>query len=104
MKTILGDPTLSTIFLFVCTALIMSIQYFFGYKNWKLLGFLLPVMLLLFVAYCFYEGKMTLSVRDFLMPFIGLLVLGTAYERGYRKAKAKQNKELERMKAQDNLI
>lgn len=103
MATILSNSTLSTILLFLCTVLVMGLQHLFGYKNWKPLGWLLPVLLIGFVVYCFVQGKMTLSIRDIIMPLIGLLVLGSAYERGRQKANKRQNAEIERMKAQDNL-
>lgn len=103
MSTILNNPTLSTIFIVACTIFVMALQHFFGYKNWKPLGFLFPLLLIGFVIYFFARGMLTINIIDIFMPIIGLLVLGSAYERGYRKAKEKQNKELERMKAQDNL-
>lgn len=103
MKEILSNPTMTTILIVTCTALVIGIQYLFGYKKWKPLGILLPILLIGFVVYCFLQGRLTLSVRDILMPLLGLLALASSFQRGYDKAKSNQAKELERMKAQDNL-
>lgn len=103
MEALFNSSILSTACILGCAALVLGVQYLFGYKNWKLLGLVLPVLFMGFVAYCFSRGIMTLSARDIFIPVIALLVLGSAYQRGCNKAKSKQDKELERMKAQDNL-
>lgn len=77
------------------------LQYYFGYKDYKKLGIILPVIFIGLVIFFIIKGTMTFSVRDILMPIIGLFVQIGVWDSGYQKKQKEINKELDKMKAKD---
>lgn len=77
------------------------LQYYFGYKDYKKLGIILPVIFIGLVIFFIIKGTMTFSVRDILMPILGLFVLIGVWDTGYQKKQKAINKELDKMKAKD---
>ena len=55
------------------------------------------------VIYIILSGNLNLSVRNVLMPIIGLVALICIYEGGKESKKKKTIKEMEKMKAKDIL-
>ena len=82
---------------------VIGIQTFSGYLGNKYLGAILPIVFSLIVIYLFITGKLTVSFRDILMPFVGLFALLGIYESADQSKKAKIKKEMEKMKAKDHI-
>lgn len=101
MSDFLNNGPLASALIMVGAAAVLAIQYLCGYKNWKALGLVLPVLFLGCIILFFVKGVMTLSVQDILMPLVGFLVLAVTYEGGANAAKARRKTELDKMKAQD---
>ncbi|MER2225448.1 MAG: hypothetical protein ABS916_00210 [Carnobacterium sp.] len=77
------------------------LQYYFGYRDYKKLGMILPIIFIGLVIYFIIKGTMTFSVRDILMPLLVLFTLAGVYNNGYEKKQKAINKELDKMKAKD---
>lgn len=77
------------------------LQYYFGYRDYKKLGMILPVMFIGLVIYFIIKGTMNFSVRDILMPLLVLFMLAGVWSNGYEKKQKAINKELDKMKAKD---
>ena len=77
------------------------LQYYFGYKDYKKLGVILPVIFIGLVIFFIIKETMSFSVRDILMPILGLFVLIGVWDNGYQKKQKAINKELDKMKAKD---
>ncbi|MEO2553532.1 hypothetical protein [Enterococcus casseliflavus] len=82
---------------------IIGFQSFAGYLGNKYVGAILPVVFSLIVISLFVTGKLTVSFRDILMPFVGLFALLGIYESADQSKKAKIKKEMEKMKAKDHI-
>ena len=77
------------------------LQYYFGYRDYKKLGMIIPVIFIGLVIYFIIKGTMTFSVRDILMPLLVLFTLAGVWNNGYEKKQKAINKELDKMKAKD---
>lgn len=77
------------------------LQYYFGYKGYKKLGMILPVIFIGLVISFIIKGTMTFSVSDILMPLLGLFILAGVWNSGYERKQKIINKELDKMKAKD---
>lgn len=55
------------------------------------------------VVYIVISGHWNLSLKNILIPFVGLIALICMYEGGKESKKKKLTKELEKMKAKDIL-
>ncbi|WP_162797746.1 hypothetical protein [Streptococcus pluranimalium] len=56
------------------------------------MGFILPILLIVIVLYLFLRGNLTFSVRDILMPLVGILSLAMIYERADKARQLKQKR------------
>ena len=77
------------------------LQYYFGYRDYKKLGMILPVIFIGLVIYFIIKWTITFSVRDILMPLLVLFTLAGVWNNGYEKKQKAINKELDKMKAKD---
>ena len=77
------------------------LQYYFGYRDYKKLGMILPVIFIGLVIYFIIKGTMTFSVRDILMPLLVLFTLAGVWKKKKKKKQKAINKELDKMKAKD---
>lgn len=77
------------------------LQYYFGYRDYKQLGMILPVIFIGLVISFIIKGTLTFSVRDILMPLLVLFTLAGVWNNGYEKKQNAINKELDKMKAKD---
>lgn len=77
------------------------LQYYFGYRAYKKLGMILPIIFIGLVIFFIIKGTMTFSVRDILMPLLGLFILAGVWDKGYEKKQKAINKQLDKMKAKD---
>ncbi len=80
---------------------VVALQYWFGYMENKYLGAILPLLLIGVVIWAAVAGKLTFSIRDILMPLLGLLGLLSVWDRGKALAVQKRARELEISKARD---
>lgn len=80
---------------------VIVFQTLSGYIGNKYMGAILPVIFSGLVIYIIVAGDLNLSMRNVLMPIIGLVTLICIYEGGKESKKKKTIKELEKMKAKD---
>ncbi|HBK4031857.1 TPA: hypothetical protein LIY66_001265 [Enterococcus faecium] len=80
---------------------VIAFQTLSGYIGNKYMGAILPVIFSGIVIYIIVVGDLNLSMRNVLMPIIGLVSLICIYEGGKESKKKKTLKELEKMKAKD---
>lgn len=73
-------------------ACIIGFQTFAGYLGNKYLGCILPILFIVIVLYLFLRGNLTFSVRDILMPLVGILSLAMIYERADKTRQLKQKR------------
>ena len=78
-----------------------GLQYYFGYKEYKILGFLFPVAFIGLVFIFILRGVMEFSIRDILMPFLVVFTLAGVWSNGQEKKQKAVQKELDKMKAKD---
>lgn len=83
--------------------LVILLQYFWGYKNWKSMGFLFPGIEIGMTLYELTHPRYSIGFGRIVQTVIVLGVLFFAYKQGEKKGKAKRELELEKMKAQDQL-
>ena len=86
---------------FVTLVMLGGFQYYFGYRDYKKLGWVLPLIFIGLVIYFIIKGTMEFSVRDILMPILVLFMLAGVWSDGYERKQKKINKELDKMKAKD---
>lgn len=72
---------MTNIVVIVIIACIIGFQTFAGYLGNKYLGCILPILFIGIVAYLFLKGTLTFTLRDILMPLVGILSLAMIYER-----------------------
>ncbi|MFD2391345.1 hypothetical protein ACK4CS_08895 [Enterococcus gallinarum] len=82
---------------------VIAFQTLSGYIGNKYMGAILPLIFSGLVIYIILSGNLNLSVRNVLMPIIGLVALICIYEGGKESKKKKTIKEMEKMKAKDIL-
>ncbi|KAA9179866.1 hypothetical protein F6X86_03710 [Enterococcus durans] len=82
---------------------VIAFQTLSGYLGKKYLGAILPVIFSGLVVYIVISGHWNLSLKNILIPFVGLIALICMYEGGKESKKKKLTKELEKMKAKDIL-
>lgn len=92
---------LLTIYILVPLIAVFGLQYYFGYKEYKALGFVFPIAFIGLVIFFVLEGVLEFSIRDVLMPFLGLFTLAGIWESGHDKKQKAVQKELDKMKARD---
>lgn len=82
---------------------VIVFQTLSGYIGNKYMGAILPLIFSGLVIYIIVAGDLNLSLRNVLMPIIGLMSLICIYEGGKESKKKKTVKEMEKMKAKDIL-
>ncbi|EGO8836903.1 hypothetical protein D7L35_13640 [Enterococcus faecalis] len=82
---------------------IIAFQTLSGYIGNKYMGAILPLIFSGLVIYIIVAGDLNLSLKNVLMPIIGLVALICIYEGGKESKKKKTVKEMEKMKAKDIL-
>lgn len=82
---------------------IIAFQTLSGYIGNKYMGAILPFIFSGIVIYIIVAGDLNLSLKNVLMPIIGLVSLICMYEGGKESKKKKTVKEMEKMKAKDIL-
>lgn len=82
-----------TVIIFLVTAVvIVTSQYYFGYYEKKLFGWIYPVVFIVLVSWFAFEGLLEFSLRDILIPLIFLATLASIWDRGYTKNRKKNKK------------
>lgn len=76
-------------------------QSYFGYNEHKVLGWIFPIIFIVFNIWFLMNGMLEFSISDIFMPFIGLAALSSFWEKGYKKKQKELNRELDKMKAKD---
>lgn len=79
----------------------IAIQSLAGYYNKKIIGLILPLMLLIFVVFLFFTGNLKFSFSDIMIPLLGIFALLYLYENGSKQSKKKIEREIEITKAKD---
>lgn len=69
---------------------IIGFQTFAGYRGNKYLGLILPILFIEIVFYIFLKGTLTFSLRDILIPLVGILSLAMIYERANKARQLKR--------------
>lgn len=76
-------------------------QSYFGYNEYKALGWIFPIVFIGFNIWFLMNGTLEFSISDIFRPFIGLAVLSSFWEMGYKKKQKELSRELDKMKAKD---
>ena len=76
-------------------------QSYFGYNEHKVLGWIFPIVFIGFNIWFLMNGTLEFSISDIFRPFIGLAVLSSFWEKGYKKKQKELSRELDKMKAKD---
>lgn len=71
---------------------VIGLQTIAGYFGNKYLGLILPILLIVIVFSLFLKGTLTFSLRDVLMPLVGILSLGMINEREDKARQLKQKR------------
>ena len=85
----------------VAVVIIGIAQYYFGYSEHKILGWILPITFIGFNIWLLMNGTLEFSISDIFRPFIGLGALSSFWASGYEKKRKEINRELDKMKAKD---
>lgn len=83
---------MTNIVVIVIIAGVIGLQTLAGYFGNKYLGFILPILFIVIVLYLFLRGNLTFSVRDILMPLVGIISLVMIYERADKARQLKQKR------------
>lgn len=70
----------------------IGLQTIAGYLGNKYLGLILPILFIGIVLYLFLRGNLMFSVRDILIPLVGILSLAMIYERADKARQLKQKR------------
>ena len=76
-------------------------QSYFGYNEHKVLGWIFPIIFIVFNIRFLMNGTLEFSISDIFMPFIVLAALSSFWEKGYEKKQKELSRELDKMKAKD---
>lgn len=79
---------------------ILYLQKYFGKKDYKILGAILPLTFLILSILFVFNGQIK-SLWDIFMIFLSIFMAVGAWLVGYGDGKGKQAMELEKMKAKD---
>lgn len=82
----------------ICFLVVIGLQYSFGLKKKRLLGVILPAIILIILSYFAIQQH---SFEPVLYGILGAVGLGVEWFFGYSKSKKHDEEELERMKAKD---
>lgn len=83
---------MTNIVVIIIIAGVIGLQTIAGYFGNKYLRLILPILLIVIVLYLFLRGNLTFSVRDILMPLVGILSLAMIYERADKARQLKQKR------------
>lgn len=83
---------MTNIVVIIIIAGVIGLQTIAGYFGNKYLGFILPILFIVIVLYLFLRGNLTFSVRNILMPLVGILSLAMIYERADKARQLKQKR------------
>lgn len=103
IKEILSNGSLSFGLGLFIALIIFGMQFYFGYKEIKWAGFIFPIIFTGLLILLYVKGALYFNLKDIIMPVIIYILFGIFYENGNNKSKSIRNKELEKMKAKDNL-
>ncbi|OFI48196.1 hypothetical protein BG261_07900 [Floricoccus tropicus] len=79
---------------------ILYLQKYFGKKDYKILGAILPLIFLIISILFILNGQIK-TLWDVFMIFLSIFMALGSWLVGYESGKEKQAKELEKMKAKD---
>ncbi|MGH2110872.1 hypothetical protein [Aerococcus urinaeequi] len=85
----------------IFVVIIGIIQSYFGYNEYKVLGWIFPIVFIGFNIWFLMNGTLEFSISDIFRTFIGLAVLRSFWEKGYKKKQKELSRELDKMKAKD---
>ncbi|WP_286950172.1 hypothetical protein [Exiguobacterium sp. UBA4551] len=92
---------------FFISALIISIclgiQYFLSSRHNPYLGIFMPIVLVIFLTWRYFDGRYNSFLAYVLILGVGMISLWEQWSRGRKKLKENQEKELERMRVHDTL-
>ncbi|MBF8153032.1 MULTISPECIES: hypothetical protein [Exiguobacterium] len=92
---------------FFISALIISIclgiQYFLSSRHNPYLGIIMPIILVIFLTWRYFDGRYNSFLAYVLILGVGMISLWEQWSRGRKKLKENQEKELERMRVHDTL-
>lgn len=83
---------MTNIVVIVIIASVIGLQTIAGYFGNKYLGLILPILFIGIVFSLFLKGTLTFSLRDVLMPLVGILSLAMIYERADKVRQLKQKR------------
>ncbi|WP_367783492.1 hypothetical protein AB1395_00445 [Streptococcus pluranimalium] len=81
---------MTNIVVIVIIAGVIGLQTIAGYFGNKYLGFILPILVIRIVFSLFLKGTLTFSLRDILIPLVGILSLAMIYERANKARQLKR--------------